>query len=89
MTAMRGDERFDWGALVPLVVHPLKVTAIEAIEWIGVPLSASDLSKVIDEDKHRVSHVSYHLNRLAALGVLKVVRRRQVRGSVEKFYFFA
>jgi DNA-binding transcriptional ArsR family regulator len=86
--AVKGDGRFDWETLVPLVVHPLKVTAIEALEWIGQPLSASDLTKIIDDEKMGLSHVSYHLNRLGAVGALKVVRRRQVRGSVEKFYFF-
>ena len=60
---MRGDERFDWEKLIPLIVHP-------------------------DDEKLGLSHVSYHLNRLGAVGALKVVRRRQVRGSIEKFYFF-
>jgi hypothetical protein len=86
--AVRGDERFDWEGLVPLVVHPVKVMAIEAIEWIGVPLSASDLTKVIDDKKIGLSHVSYHLSRLGRVGALKLVRTRQVRGSLEKFYFF-
>lgn len=85
---MKGDERFDWERLVPLIVHPLKVTLIEAIEWIGQPLSATDLTKVIDDKKLGLSHVSYHLNRLGNVGALKVVSRRQVRGSIEKFYFF-
>jgi DNA-binding transcriptional ArsR family regulator len=85
---VKGDERFDWGELVPFIVHPLKVTAIEAIEWIGMPLSATDLTKVIDDKKIGLSHVSYHLNRLGQVGALKVVRKRQVRGSIEKFYFF-
>jgi hypothetical protein len=86
--AVRGGERFDWGELVPLIVHPLKVTIIEAIDWIDEPLSASDLTKVIDRKKFGLSHVSYHLNQLGKVGALKVVRRRRVRGSVEKFYFF-
>lgn len=85
---VQGNEHFDWGGLVPLIVHPSKVAIIEAIEWIGVPLSASDLTKVIDEESHGVSHVSYHLNGLGAVGALKMVRQRQVRGSIEKFYFF-
>lgn len=85
---VQGDERFDWEALVPLIVHPLKVTIIEAIWWIGEPLSATDLTKVIDEQKFGLSHVSYHLGKLGKIGALEVVRRRQVRGSLEKFYFF-
>ena len=37
---VQGGERFDWEALVPLVIHPLKVAILEALEWIGQPLSA-------------------------------------------------
>jgi len=86
--AVREGEHFDWEGLVPLVVHPMKVTIIEAILWIDQPLSASDLTKVIADPKTGISHISYHLNRLGRVGALKVVRRRQVRGSLEKFYFF-
>jgi hypothetical protein len=85
---MKRDKRFDWEGLVPRIVHPMRVTIIEAIEWVGVPLSASDLTKVIDDEEVGVSHLSYHLNRLGDVGCLKPVRRRQVRGSIEKFYFF-
>lgn len=85
---MQRGERFDWEALVPLVVHPVKVAIIEAIEWIDKPLSASDLTKVIGDEKIGLSHVSYHLKNLGEVGVLKVVRWRRVRGSIEKFYFF-
>jgi DNA-binding transcriptional ArsR family regulator len=87
MTTQRG-ERFDWEALAFLVVHPLKVTIIEAIEWIDEPLSASDLTKVIDDDKLGLSHVAYHVKSLREIGVLKIVRRRTVRGAVEKFHLF-
>jgi repressor of nif and glnA expression len=85
---VQGGERFDWEGLVPLIVHPVKVTIIEAIEWIDKPLSASDLTKVIDDEKFGLSHVAYHLKKLGEVGALKVVRRRAVRGSLEKFYFF-
>jgi hypothetical protein len=87
MTMQRG-ERFDWEGLVPLIVHPVKVAIIEAIEWIEKPLSASELTKVIDDEKLGLSHVAYHVKKLGEVGVLKVVRRRAVRGSLEKFYSF-
>jgi hypothetical protein len=85
---VRGGERFDWEGLVPLIVHPVKVAIIEAIDWINEPLSASDLTKVINDGKLRLPHVAYHVKNLGEIGVLKVVRRRAVRGSLEKFYFF-
>jgi DNA-binding transcriptional ArsR family regulator len=83
-----GGEPFTWDALVPHIVHPLKVTIIEALGWIGKPLSASDLTKVIEDEKYGLSHVSYHMVRLAQAGAIEVVRSRPVRGSLEKFYFF-
>jgi DNA-binding transcriptional ArsR family regulator len=85
---LKGDEQFNWDVLVPRVVHPLKVTIVEAMWWIGEPLSASDLTKVIDDEKFGLSHVSYHLIRLAEADAIEVVRQRRVRGSTEKFYFF-
>lgn len=79
---------FGWDALVPRIVHPLKVAIIEALWWIGRPMSASDLTKVIDDEEIGLSHVSYHMVTLAKAGAIKVVRRRRIRGSTEKFYFF-
>jgi hypothetical protein len=78
---------FDWGALVPRLVHPVRVAAIEAMVHIGRPLSATDLRKIFDEE-FDLSLVSYHVVQLAKVGALVKVRQRQVRGSVEKFYFF-
>ncbi len=85
---MEGGETFAWDALVPHVVHPLKVSIVEVLHWVGQPLSASDLTKVIDDERFGLSHVSYHLVKLAEAGAIRVVRKRKVRGSVEKFYFF-
>ena len=82
----RGNEQaFDWVTLVPLLVHPIKVVTIEAMVWIGVPLSATDLSKVL-EQQIGLANISYHLRSLAKAGVIKVHRRRRVRGAVETFY---
>jgi DNA-binding transcriptional ArsR family regulator len=89
MTMKGGELSFDWDALVPRVLHPLKVAIVEALGWVGKPLSATDLTKLLDDDDFGLSHVSYHLLKLAEAGVIEVVRRRKVRGSVEKFYFFA
>lgn len=79
---------FDWAALVTRVVHPTKVTLVEAMLWIDRPLSATDLSKSFDGE-FGLSHISYHLKSLAKVGVLKNVGQRQVRGTTETFYFFA
>lgn len=90
MTTMEGGElSFEWDAFVPRVVHPLKVAIIEAVRSIGQPLSSSELTKVIDADEFPLASVSYHVRKLAEVGVVKAVRKRQVRGSIETFYFFS
>jgi hypothetical protein len=88
MKTMGGNEPFDWSLLVPHIVNPIKVGVIEAMSWIGEPLSARDLSKVF-EDEWGLSAISYHVRTLAEAGTLRVIRRRQVRGSIETFYFFS
>jgi DNA-binding transcriptional ArsR family regulator len=79
---------FDWAALVTQLVHPTKVTVVEAMLWIDQPLSATDLARSFDGE-FGISHISYHLKSLAKVGVLKSVGQRQVRGATETFYFFA
>jgi hypothetical protein len=87
MTAGGEPHPFDWAALVPRVIHPMRVQVVEALRWIGEPLSASDLTKVFD-DRYELSFISYHVVELAKLKAIKIVRKREVRGATEKFYFF-
>ena len=77
---------FPWEALVPLLVHPVKVACIEAICWIGRPLSATELREVF-RPKYELSLISYHVVTLAKLGLLRKVKQRRVRGAIEKYYF--
>ncbi len=76
---------FDWAILIPKLVHPIRVAIIEAMDHVREPLSATDLSRLFDE-QFDLSLVAYHLGRLAKFRVVKKVRRRQVRGAVETFY---
>jgi len=84
---IESGERFDWDALIPYAVHPRKVLIIEAMQWIGQPLSASDLEQVFDGEIG-LSAISYHLKSLKRWRAVKRVRKRQVRGTVESHYFF-
>ncbi len=86
---IKGGEGFAWSTLVPQVVHPLKVAIVEALLWVDRPLSATDLTKLFDNERHSVAHVSYHLIKLAEIGALEVMGKRETRGATEKFYFFA
>jgi DNA-binding transcriptional ArsR family regulator len=86
---MDGDGlAFDWGTLVPVLLHPAKVAIIEALRWVGQPLSASDICALIDDEEYYLSSLSYHAVKLAEAGAIEVTRTRQVRGAQEKFYFF-
>ena len=87
-TTVGGEIRFDWGALVPHAVHPLKVVMVEAIAWIGEPLSASQMEKMFDGSGYSVAVISYHLKALLGWGAVEIVERRRVKGVIEKSYFF-
>ncbi len=80
-------ERFDWGSLVPHVIHPLKVAIIEALLWVEQPLSATDFRKLLNE-RFSTPRISYHLVKLAETDALELTQQQQVRGVIEKFYFF-
>jgi DNA-binding transcriptional ArsR family regulator len=84
---MGGEFTLDWGALVPLIVHPTKVKIIEAMRWINRPLSASELECIFDTTLS-LSVVSYHLTTLQKWEVVEERGSRRVRGSTEHFYFF-
>jgi hypothetical protein len=90
MTMSEGSEAppFDWGALAPLLVHPVKVQIIEAMHWSGEPLSVPDLIKLFGM---RFNHqlVSYHVAKLAEVKAIETVGERPSRGTVEIFYSLA
>ncbi len=76
---------YDWAALVPRLVHPIKVGIIEALWRIEEPLSATDLTELFG-GKVELSHVSYHVLMLAKVGIIVKVSQRQARGALQKFY---
>lgn len=86
-----GGEQFDWSLLVPRTIHEVQVAIIEAMEWIGQPLAPSELVHVIGEvgdEKFGLSHVSYHMVKLAELGAVKIVKAEPVRGAEKHYYWF-
>jgi hypothetical protein len=79
------EDHFNWGALVPHLIHPAKVLIIEAMEWVAMPLSPRDLDRIFDEQLG-VSLISYHMKTLADVGAVEKIRQRPVRGALETFY---
>jgi Helix-turn-helix domain len=83
-----GEPReFDWEAFVPRLIHPVKVAIIEALLWIGTPMSAKELAAVLGP-RSSTGLVSYHLRHLGREGLLEEVGQRPARGAVQRFYFF-
>jgi hypothetical protein len=76
----------DWDRLLVSLLHPTQFQIIEAMHWIGQPISASQLVHVLDRDRHDVSALSYHLRRLGELKVAELVSVRSLRGAKERLY---
>jgi hypothetical protein len=77
----------DWGALLSRSVHPTRLWIIEAMRVIGQPLSAADLERIL-EGRQSTSAISYHMNTLAKIGIIRQVEMRQVRGTWKRLYDF-
>jgi hypothetical protein len=75
-----------WAALAARLLHPIQVQIIEAMAWIDLPVSASDLVNVFSREE-RLSAIAYHVRRLDSLGALAPAgKRHPVRGSEEKLH---
>ena len=84
----RGTREFEWEKLIATALHPVKVGIIEALWRQREALSPTQIGEIFSEEEIYMSIVSYHARNLAKLGVLEVVRKRQVRGAFEHFYYF-
>jgi hypothetical protein len=74
-----------WAALPGRLLHPTQMQILEALFWIGRPLSATDLTRIFFEQPGRPL-VEYHVGRLADLGILRKAGSRTVRGGTETFF---
>jgi len=83
-----GDECFPWGSLVSRFLHPIQVAAIEAMAWIELPISPSDVSSMLDGE-YSASHVAYHVKALFDRGFLELVDIEPVRGATRHLYVLA
>jgi hypothetical protein len=80
-----GERPLDWDSLAPLLVHPLAVAILEAVEWIDQPLSASLIARMCEEERS-VSEAAYRLCELADSGALELAYECLLPGSFERFY---
>ena len=65
---MDSDRDEFWAALPEKALHPLRVPIVEALRWIGEPLSAIGVVDVLDGHMS-MSDADHHLGALTALGV--------------------
>jgi DNA-binding transcriptional ArsR family regulator len=73
-----------WAALVAELLHPRQVQVIEALRYIGQPLTVEDLSEIVDDVEP--VHLDYHLGRLRKLGALDCGLARPGSGFMDVRY---
>lgn len=79
------NDDFFWGVMGARLIHPAQVAIIEAMRWIGLPLSASDLIDILDDDElgRRLEH---HLRRLVKLGAVVPVDLKTSNSAATQRY---
>jgi hypothetical protein len=80
-----------WEVYVASFVHPLKVAIVEALCWMGAPLSVVQLTKLCSGESFREPIVRYHLHKLVEAGVLEIVSTNPFdqEGDVDMSFYFA
>jgi DNA-binding transcriptional ArsR family regulator len=84
--AVPGAAAVDWDGLMARLLHPTQLQIVEAMHWIGQPVSASQLVHVFDRDPKDLSAVSYHLRRLRTLKIVRLRSVRRARGAKARLY---
>lgn len=67
-------EDFCWGELAARLLHPVQVEIIEALRWIGEPLTAAELVSVFGGEYPEL-RLEHHLRRLTGLEALRQVSK--------------
>lgn len=75
----------DWESLVPMFAHPIRVAIIEAMLFLKIKLSATDLRELFCGEAP-LSTVHYHLSMLKKVGVVAKADQRHARGATETFF---
>jgi hypothetical protein len=74
-----------WETAFFSLLHPAQIAIVEARLWIGRPLSAHALNRVLSPE-WLPGTSSYHVRTLAATGVLEKLYTTPTRGGVEHHY---
>ena len=84
MSEQETYERF-WEEAATRMMHPVQLLVLEALSRIELPVSAKVMEQVSGE-QIPLANFSYHITRLASLGLLELVDAQPRRGVSEKFY---
>jgi DNA-binding transcriptional ArsR family regulator len=78
---MRGQRNITNPDIAKALAHPLRVRILAVLE--DRTASPRELSEILDAE---LTVVSYHVRRLAAAKLIKLVDRKQRRGAIEHYY---
>ena len=67
--------------LAKALAHPLRIEILRRLDE-----RTASPSEIADEVGAPLTHVSYHVRKLASLGLIELVRKRPKRGVVEHYY---
>src|SRR5919205_2584597 len=67
--------------IIKALTHPLRIQILAALDE-----RTASPSELADELKAPLGNVSYHVRQLAALGLIKLVKRTPRRGAIERHY---
>lgn len=77
-----------WEALASRLLHPVKLVILEALLWVGEPMSATGMAAMLEDPDYYHGLLSYHVAEMAKAGVIVLTGRRTVRGAEELFFYF-
>jgi hypothetical protein len=77
-----------WANVFDAQVHPAKIFILEALDHVGLPLSAKEVNKMADGKRGEVVSWAYHLRQLAKENLVHRTHQAPYRGALEAFYFY-
>jgi len=77
-----------WSQVFDEQIHPAKIFILEALDHVGLPLSAKEVNKMADGKRGDLVTWAYHLRQLAKESLLHRTHQAPYRGTLEAFYFY-
>lgn len=78
-----------WQELAPRLIHPTKIELIEALSWIGEPLTVTDFFALLAPAESSIDYLRYHLKQLDSAEVVVEVPDQSLSNPDERRYWFS